>query len=285
MTRYRAPDYLPREVLERPDFVTACAGRDLGAILGIANKRGGAGFTVSHIARRCEMTVSQVQDYIKRGRQALSLELFERVADGLHIPGHMLGVTGRPWEDDAGSSPEIQSAGGAIVAAAYAGRGSIARGQWNTIIDGANDHVWLYGMTEFGYATDDDVPGILAGATARGCQVKVLLLDPEYAGAESIDADEGSPPGTLGTRIRASLTRFGRMQDACGQNFEIRIYNSHPSTSLVRGDERMIVTPYLRFYIGSNSPTFEVWSDSARKIFERYERHFDKTWNLAKDWT
>jgi AcrR family transcriptional regulator len=90
----RPPDYLPGDVLERPDFIAACKKRDLGEMLAIANKRGGAGFTVSHIARRCEMTVSQVQDYIKRGRRALSMDIFERVADGLHISGRMLGKGG-----------------------------------------------------------------------------------------------------------------------------------------------------------------------------------------------
>jgi tetratricopeptide (TPR) repeat protein len=96
----RPPDYLPGDVLERPDFIAACKKRDLGEMLAIANKRGGAGFTVSHIARRCEMTVSQVQDYIKRGRRALSMDIFERVADGLHISGRMLGISRRPWEKE-----------------------------------------------------------------------------------------------------------------------------------------------------------------------------------------
>lgn len=100
MARYRPPDHLPREVLARQDFIEACAGRDLGRILAIANKRSGPGFTVSHLARRCEMTVGQVGDYVKRGRQAQSIDIFERVADGLHIPGRMLGITRRPWEDE-----------------------------------------------------------------------------------------------------------------------------------------------------------------------------------------
>ncbi len=107
MARYRPPDYLPSEVLARPDFVAACKRRDLGKILAIANKYGGPGFTVSHLARRCEMTITQVQDYIKRGRQALSLDIFERVADGLHISGRMLGMTRRPWE---GQHEDQQSA-------------------------------------------------------------------------------------------------------------------------------------------------------------------------------
>jgi hypothetical protein len=46
----------------------------------------------------------------------------------------------------------------------------------------------------------------------------------------------------------------------------------------------MLVTPYLRFFIGSNSPTFEFRADQAPKMFTRYARHFENTWTLAKDW-
>jgi tetratricopeptide (TPR) repeat protein len=99
MVRDRPPDYLPPDVLARADFVSACTNRDLGKIFAIATKWGGVGFTVSHLARRCEMTVNQVQDYMKRGRQSQSIPIFERVAEGLHIPGEMLMLTRRAWED------------------------------------------------------------------------------------------------------------------------------------------------------------------------------------------
>lgn len=105
VTRQHTPDYLPGDVLERPDFVAACAARKLGAMLRIAHTWGGPGFSKNHLARRCQMTPSQIQDYMSRGRTALSLEIFERVADGLHIPGGMLGIGDRPWE--TGNDPRV----------------------------------------------------------------------------------------------------------------------------------------------------------------------------------
>jgi hypothetical protein len=161
----------------------------------------------------------------------------------------------------------------------------ITRQQWNDIIRGTVDQLWLYGMAEFGYASDDDVPGIITEAAAAGCQVRVLLLDPDHEGAAGIDADEGSPPGTLTARIGASLARFTRMREEAGPNMRLRTYSTHPTVSVVRGDDRMLVTPYLRFSVGSNSPTFEFTQASARKMFARYARHFDQIWRLAKDWT
>lgn len=102
MVRYRPPDHLPREVLARSDFVEACAERDLGAILRIAYKWGGPGFTKSHLARRCEMTIGRITDYMNGGQQAQSIDVFERVCDGLHIPGTMLGISQRPWQEPVG---------------------------------------------------------------------------------------------------------------------------------------------------------------------------------------
>jgi Domain of unknown function (DUF5919) len=167
----------------------------------------------------------------------------------------------------------------------YADRGVVTRQQWNGIISGNADEVWLYGMAEFGYASDDEVPGILKKAAGQGCRARVLLLDPDYPGIEQIDLDEGSPAGTLAARTRAALARFRQMQRACGERMQVRTYSAPPTVSVVRGDGQMLVTPYLRFFIGSNSPTFEIWAKTAPKMFSRYERHFEDTWDRAKDWT
>jgi hypothetical protein len=48
MARRTVPDFLPPEVVTRPDFTDACAHRDLGAIFRIARKW--AGFSPSHLS-------------------------------------------------------------------------------------------------------------------------------------------------------------------------------------------------------------------------------------------
>jgi hypothetical protein len=54
--------------------------------------------------------------------------------------------------------------------------------------------------------------------------------------------------------------------------------------SIVRGDDAMLVTPYMRFFVGSNSPTFEFRAREAPKMFTRCTRHLDATWTNAEDW-
>jgi len=102
-------------------------------------------------------------------------------------------------------------------------------------------------MAELGYALDDAVPGILEEASGNGCEIRVLLLDPDYVGIADIDSDEDSPSGTLAARIHSALTRFHQIGNKCGPTMQIRVYNAFPTVSIVRGDDHMIVTPYLRF--------------------------------------
>lgn len=111
MARDETPNHLPAEVLAREDFGAACRNRDLGEVFRLAKKWGGPGFTASHLARRCELTVARVQDYINKRRKAQNLDLFTRVSDGLQIPGAMFGLAPRPWEgrgDSQQTTPSTQ---------------------------------------------------------------------------------------------------------------------------------------------------------------------------------
>ncbi len=50
------------------------------------------------VAGRCELTPGRVGEVIAARRQLLHMDVVERIADGLRIPGHMLGLARRPWE-------------------------------------------------------------------------------------------------------------------------------------------------------------------------------------------
>ncbi len=185
----------------------------------------------------------------------------------------------------AAIGPAIGQSLDADVVRSYATRGEVGRAQWNDIITGTSEHLWLYGMAEAGYARDDAVPGIIRKAVEAGCDVRVLLLNPDYGRIPEIDEDERSPAGTLAARIRVALHQFELMREDMGPGLQVRVYDAHPSVSVVRGDDRMLVTPYVRYFTGGNSPTFELQGGSMGRMFERYGRHFESTWARARDWT
>jgi tetratricopeptide (TPR) repeat protein len=95
-------DQLPPEVLTRPDFIAACADHDLGRIFAIAKKWGG--WTNTRLGRACRLSPSRVAEYLTHQREATSARLFERVADGLGIPGEYLLLAARSWQSGPPSS-------------------------------------------------------------------------------------------------------------------------------------------------------------------------------------
>ena len=136
----------------------------------------------------------------------------------------------------------IRLAGSPQLVKAYPMRGLISRMTWNDIIRGSTKHLWLHGMSEMGYAEDDSVPDILREAAENDCDIRVLLLDPEYSGIAGIDFFEGNPSGTLAARIRAALARFDRIRADCGPRMKLRVYNDSPMVSIVRGDGQILAT-------------------------------------------
>ena len=90
------PQELPARLLTDPEMLNACRVRDFARVFRLVKTR--AGIYPSMIARRCELTPSRVGEVIAGRRQLLHMDVVERIADGLRVPGHMLGLARRSWE-------------------------------------------------------------------------------------------------------------------------------------------------------------------------------------------
>ncbi|GHF86767.1 hypothetical protein GCM10018790_75310 [Kitasatospora xanthocidica] len=89
------PEPLPAGVLADPMFVAACAARQIGPVFQAVRK---TGVGAAEIARRTGLTTSRVTEIMSGGRVVESMAVIERIADGLRIPGRMLGLADRQWE-------------------------------------------------------------------------------------------------------------------------------------------------------------------------------------------
>jgi len=83
-------------LLARPEFVSACAARDFGAVFALVRKY--EGVSQVRIAAALDMTASRVGEVIRGHRQITSIEVVERISDRLGIPGTLLGLAPRKWE-------------------------------------------------------------------------------------------------------------------------------------------------------------------------------------------
>ncbi len=98
MPKSEPPQDLPARILNDAEMIKACYERDFARIFKIVRR---AGLYPALIARRCDLTPSRVGEVIQGQRIIKDMAVVERVADGLRIPGHMLGLMRRDWEEGA----------------------------------------------------------------------------------------------------------------------------------------------------------------------------------------
>ncbi|MEU0744300.1 helix-turn-helix transcriptional regulator [Streptomyces sp. NPDC006134] len=90
------PGPLALEVLNRDDLKRALAEHDFAEAFSLIKKWGG--LSQNRIAAACRLTPGKVSRIISGRQQVTSFEVICRIADGLCIPGSMVGVADRPWE-------------------------------------------------------------------------------------------------------------------------------------------------------------------------------------------
>lgn len=110
---------LPASLLSNDDMWAAGAERDIGAIFRLAREYAGVSF--SRLGRLCDMTPSRVSSYAKEQSRVRDQRVIERVADGLRLPGLMLGLAPRPWEREPVHPGCARPCHAESAAAAYCG--------------------------------------------------------------------------------------------------------------------------------------------------------------------
>ncbi|MGW5351597.1 helix-turn-helix domain-containing protein [Streptomyces sp. NPDC004031] len=104
-----SPSPIPSGVLARPDLRHALREHDFAAAFRLLKQY--AGMSQNKIALACGLTPGKVSTIMSGSAQITSIEVLRRIADGLRVPGDLLGLASRPWEraraPQAATDPEV----------------------------------------------------------------------------------------------------------------------------------------------------------------------------------
>ncbi|MEY9890548.1 tetratricopeptide (TPR) repeat protein [Catenulispora sp. MAP5-51] len=98
---------IPSSLTRRPEFVDACASRNMLEVFRLSSKYGG--LSTAALGRMTGLGPGRVREVLNGKRTIKGFDVIEAVADGIGIPGNLLGLATRPWEPqvaDEQSSPQ-----------------------------------------------------------------------------------------------------------------------------------------------------------------------------------
>ncbi len=218
---------LPDHLRADPRLLDAARRRDIGALFAIAHQ---AGISYNRISSACDIPAERVSKLAKGDGTVTSLPVIERICDGLWIPGHLLGLAARPWEQP--STPVTEQHDGddpmkrrellrGALAASAAVPGVTALTAARRQLDAAfadDDHAdlnYLEGQAErysYGYHGQD--PKAVLDELIGDCsQVRLLLDRPQSVTARTRLAHVA---GQLAGELAIVLHDTGQHRDAQG---------------------------------------------------------------------
>jgi transcriptional regulator with XRE-family HTH domain len=252
----------------------ALAIRNMAAVIKIYRQRTGASQT--QIAAACEIPQSHVSEIESSGRQVSKLELFERFADGLRIPGARLGLAERAWEVGPTGKPAPRTVAPAEVVRVYPNRGAVPGGLWRSLLERAEHIVDI--LVIAGLFLPDgqaDLVPLLRGKGERGTKIRYALGNPDSAAVALRGAEEGIGDG-LAARTRLSLTYLAGLRDAPG--VEVGLHETALYNSLYRFDGDLLVNAHVYGAPAAHSPVIHLRQAPGAALFDHYTASFEKVW-------
>ena len=176
---------------------------------------------------------------------------------------------GRVSGDGYGSNEEILQA--------FPRRAAVEPTRWRALIDQGARQIDILGYTL--YFLPELIPEfveVLHEKCESGCQVRLVVADPDCEQVSLRDAEEQQPI-TIVARIKTSLRSFQPLLDQV--NAEMRLQRAPLYNSIYRFDDEMFVTPHLYATPGHSSPLLHLRRLGPNGMFARFASHFDQLWS------
>jgi hypothetical protein len=159
----------------------------------------------------------------------------------------------------------------------YPSRSHVPSNLWLDLLRGAQEEIELLGSALLWLF---ELPGFLDHFWEIGCEVRIVLADPDSRMVVERDEELGLE-GTLADRIRVSLRHLKRVQN--DYKIDVRLHTTPMYCSLFHADNEMLVMPHLYRRVGRlQTPVLHLRRDElVDGIFLSYFAHFDDVFNHA----
>lgn len=267
------PIELPDWAWERADVRQALRARDMGAVFRQVQQYAGA--SQSRIAMATGMTQARVNEIINRRREVSRLDVYERIADGLHMPDdarHLLGLAASREKRSGG--PAFDLAAFPEVVRVYAAQNSAAEEIQQQAREAKElDVLAVRGLGLIGLNDSLLRACLPRDQGGKGLRIRVLLLDPDSDVLDRRAAEIGESSESLAGGVRLAEARLRELADS--SEIEVYRYRMLPTWRLIRTDSTMFVSAFDAGWEGHESATYKVMETPHGPLFRGFRRMFD----------
>jgi transcriptional regulator with XRE-family HTH domain len=274
-TAAQIPVTLPAWAWHRDEVRSALRERNIGALFRAAQRYAGA--SQSRIAVATGLLQGRVSEVMRGTRTVSTLELFERIANGLDMPDDARMLLGLAPRHPAGLD-HLSATGRAEVIAVYPSQ-SAARTDMQGLAKAAHeiDVLAVRGLGILGL--NDSL--LRASVQANAPIVRVLLLDPDCEAAGQRAAEIGEGYGSFVSGLRLSIERLRDLAKETG-TVQCHLYSMLPTWRVILLDNTMFVSAFGETHEGHASPMYRLAGSPHGALHRGFRRFIDELRRTAR---
>lgn len=170
---------------------------------------------------------------------------------------------------------ETRSASRAELVEFYPSRSSVPLDLWVAVVEEARDCFDLLAFAGLFLPETVDLPVRVARRARAGVRARILLGDPMSQAVRLRGEEEGLDDGMV-HRVRLSHRYFQQVEGTPG--LEIRLHGTTLYTSIVRGDDTVLVNTHVYGAPAAQSPVLHLRRVPGGRVFDHYVSSFDRVW-------
>ncbi len=266
---------MPAWAWRRDEVRTALRERNVGALFRAAQQYAGA--SQSRIAVGTGLLQGRVSEVMRGTRTVSTLELFERIADGLDMPDDARMLLRLAPRHPAGLD-YLSASGRAEVIAAYPSQSS-ALPEMRGLVTSAHeiDVLAVRGLGIIGL--NDSL--LRASVRASAPTVRVLLLDPDCEAAHRRAAEISEGYSSFLNGIRLSIERLRDLAEETGA-VQCHLYSLLPTWRVISLDNTMFVSAFGETHEGHTSPMYRLVGSPHGALHRGFRRFMDDLRRTAR---
>ncbi len=231
-----------------------------------------AGLEVDDVAVKAEVDVKTVRRWVA-GRTPRA-RYRRRVADALGVPERVL------WPDEVPDQEQPADDGTEAFELLVARSAP----DWRELLTDACERAWLLDLTLGDVLADGD-GRLLADAARRGCQVRVLISDPDSVHLAIAEQDAGRHVNLA--HRPASVRELDRVVELLAPHaergaVEVRRFVDAGAYQVLVFDDQALIRLRLSGVVADASPVLYLSRDGSGEVFDGFTEHFQTIWQRSE---